>query len=124
MIVGHCRFSWVGFSDTGRLASDIERAKIELWNPMRMAIRFWLFEQVLLPSLDTQIDQGFVVSLLISVDLPQKYRDRLEAIVQERHFAFMRQQKKILMKLCASKFLPHSWMGTKRSIFALTTMML
>ena len=73
MIVGHCRFSGVGFSDTGRLASDIERAKIELWNPMRMAIRFWLFEQVLLPSLDTQIDQGFVVSLLISDDLPQKY---------------------------------------------------
>jgi hypothetical protein len=49
-----------------------------------MAIRFWLFEQVLLPSLDNQIDQDFVVSLLISDDLPQKYRDRIEAIVQER----------------------------------------
>ena len=84
MIVGHCRFSWVGFSDTGRLATDIEKAKLELWNPMRMAIRFWLFEQVLLPSLDNQIDQDFVVSLLISDDLPQKYRDRIEAIVQER----------------------------------------
>ena len=84
MIVGHCRFSWVGFSYTGRLATDIERAKLELWNPMRMAIRFWLFEQVLLPSLDNQIDQDFVVSLLISDDLPQKYRDRIEAIVQER----------------------------------------
>ena len=86
MIVGHCRFSWVGFSDTGRLASDLERARSILWDPLRMATRFWLFEKVLLPSLQNQTDQDFIVSLLISEDFPQQYRDRLENLVSENGF--------------------------------------
>lgn len=77
-IIGHCRFSWFGISDTGRAISDIEAAKGILWHPHRMAIRFHLFEKVMLPAMQAQTDPDFELVILISEELPQTYRDRLE----------------------------------------------
>jgi hypothetical protein len=80
-IIGHCRFSWFGISDTGREIADIDTAQRVLWHPERMAIRFHLFEKIMLPSLLAQRDQSFELRLLVSEDMPQIYRDRLETTV-------------------------------------------
>ena len=81
-IIGHCRFSWFGISDTGRAIEDIEMAQRILWHPERMAIRFHLFETVLLPSIAAQTDQDFELIVLVSDAMPQIYRDRLEDLVR------------------------------------------
>lgn len=80
-IFGHCRFSWFGLSDTGRELSDIEDAHARLWHPLRMAIRFHLFENLMLPSLAVQTDQDFTLLVTLSEDMPEIYQTRLDAVV-------------------------------------------
>ena len=81
-IIGHCRFSWFGISDTGRHIENTDMAKNILWHPERMAIRFKLFESVLLPSVAAQSDQDFELVILISEAMPEIYRQRLMSLVQ------------------------------------------
>jgi len=79
-IVGHCRFSWLGISDTGRELITKEDAQSILWDPIRMAVRFYLFEHVMLPSVRSQTDQNFRFVVLVSDDMPAQYIDRLEQL--------------------------------------------
>ena len=79
-IYGHCRFSWFGISDTGRDIPDIQTAQNVLWHPERMAVRFHLFETIMLPSIRAQSDADFQLLIIVSEDMPQMYHDRLEAV--------------------------------------------
>ena len=79
--VGHCRFSWFGISDTGRSISDIETAKAVLWHPLRMAVRFHLFETIMLPSMMAQTDQDFRLIVTVSKAMPDLYHQRLEQVL-------------------------------------------
>ncbi len=81
-IYGHCRFSWFGISDTGRDISDLETAQKVLWHPERMAVRFHLFETIMLPSIRAQTDSNFVLYLIVSEDMPQVYHERLAAVTK------------------------------------------
>ena len=83
---GHCRFSWFGISDTGREIKDADDARARLWHPHRMAIRFHLFETLLLPSLACQTDPDFTLLVILSEDMPQVYHDRLDATVEAYPF--------------------------------------
>ena len=83
---GHCRFSWFGISDTGREIKDADDARARLWHPHRMAIRFHLFETVMLPSLACQTDPDFTLLLTVSEDMPQVYQERLEATIEGHPF--------------------------------------
>jgi Putative rhamnosyl transferase len=85
-IYGHCRFSWFGISDTGREIKDIDDARAKLWHPVRMAIRFHLFENLMLPSLAAQTDQDFTLLITVSEDMPQMFQDRLDAAVAGHAF--------------------------------------
>jgi Putative rhamnosyl transferase len=80
--VGHCRFSYFGISDTGRDITDLESAQQLLWNPQRMAVRFHLFENLTLPSIVHQTDPDFTFVLISSPQMPEVYRNRLEALVE------------------------------------------
>ncbi|MEM9575564.1 MAG: glycosyltransferase [Pseudomonadota bacterium] len=81
-IYGHCRFSWFGISDTGRDITDLETARNILWHPERMAVRFHLFETIMLPSIRAQTDADFFLYLIVSEDMPQVYHDRLAMLTR------------------------------------------
>ncbi len=83
-IIGHCRFSWLGISDTGRALVTRDDAAAVLWSPQRMAVRFHLFETLLLPCLRAQTDQDFRFLLTTSAAMPQIYFDRLAKITADR----------------------------------------
>jgi Putative rhamnosyl transferase len=85
-IFGHCRFSWFGISDTGRELTDIDDARARLWHPLRMAIRFHLFEELMLPSLAAQTDRDFTLLVTVSEDMPEVYQTRLDAAVAPHPF--------------------------------------
>ena len=87
--IGICRFSFCGKGGwrTSRAAKTPEAiAKMrraiagELYAPQRMALRFLLFENFLLPSLRAQTDQNFVCLVLTSDTIPKRYRDQLRAL--------------------------------------------
>ena len=67
---GHCRFSYFGTSDTGRAIVDLDAARQLLWNPLRMAVRFHLFENLTLPSIINQSDQDFSFVIISSRQMP------------------------------------------------------
>ncbi len=88
-IFGHCRFSWYGISDTGREIADEADARARLWHAQRMAIRFHLFEQLMLPSLAAQTDRDFTLLVTVSEDMPEVYQTRLDAAVAGHSFVRM-----------------------------------
>jgi hypothetical protein len=82
-IFGHCRFSYYGLTDTGREVQSEADAAEKLWNAERMAVRFHLFENILLPSIKHQTDPDFTLVVTCSELMPSVYHDRLEAAVAE-----------------------------------------
>lgn len=82
-IYGFCRFSFFGQSDTGKHVQSIEDAQRLLWNPERMAVRFHLLENMMLPSIRHQDDQDFSFVILTSHDMPDTYQARLDAAVAD-----------------------------------------
>ena len=82
-IFGHCRFSYFGLTDTGREVVSETDAADKLWNAERMAVRFHLFEEVLLPSIRHQTDPDFTLVVICSELMPSAYHDRLEALVAD-----------------------------------------
>ena len=94
--VGMCRFSFVGRSDwrgyqknRPLYASDeefrIDKAN-ELYNPERMKKRFFTLERFLLPSLDAQTDKNFILLILTSDLMPEKYKAYLAEITKDRKY--------------------------------------
>jgi hypothetical protein len=81
--MGHCRFSWFGISDTGRTISDLDIARRLLWHPYRMAVRFYLFENIMLPSIKAQTDQDFEFEFITSSTMPEPYLERLQAAIAD-----------------------------------------
>lgn len=90
-IYGHCRFSWFGISDTGREIVDSEDAARRLWHPLRMAVRFHLFENLMLPSLAVQTDGKFTLSVTFSEDMPDVFKERLHDISKKHSFISLNQ---------------------------------
>lgn len=80
-IFGHCRFSYFGLTDTGREVQSESDAIDKLWNAERMAVRFHLFENILLPSIRYQSDPDFTLVVTCSDLMPSAYHDRLQAAV-------------------------------------------
>lgn len=80
-IYGVCRFSFFGRTDTGSSVGTEEDAHRLLWNEQRMAVRFHLFENLLLPSIWNQDDNNFKLIVLTSKDMPDPYQERLDRAV-------------------------------------------
>jgi hypothetical protein len=88
-VIGICRFSfcgngdWAAYSDVDD-KTDIDLLRLEqaerLYDDARMALRFHLFEHLLLPSLRAQKDPNFVLIVLTSDIMPAKHLTRLRAL--------------------------------------------
>ena len=88
-VIGICRFSFCGNGDWAAYAgvganTDIDLLRLEqaerLYDDARMALRFYLFETFLLPSLQAQTDPNFVLIVLTSDIMPAKHLKRLRKI--------------------------------------------
>ena len=87
--IGICRFSFCGKGDwrssrAAKTPDEIENmraaAAAQLYTPERMSLRFFLFENFLVPSLKAQSDKNFVCLVLTSDIMPEIYKKRLEDI--------------------------------------------
>jgi Putative rhamnosyl transferase len=79
-IYGHIRFSFYGLTDT-RIQPDSDGSAIaRLYDETRMARRFFLFENLTLPSLIHQTDRDFRTVIMSSKRMPDRFKDRLTAL--------------------------------------------
>lgn len=76
-IVGHVRFSFYGLTDTRSKPGDDGAALAALYDETRMARRFFLFENLTLPSLIAQTDRAFRTVIMSSEVMPDRFKDRL-----------------------------------------------
>jgi hypothetical protein len=81
-IYGHIRFSFYGVTDTRERPDDDGAALARLYDETRMARRFFLFENLTLPSLVQQTDRGFKTVLLSSDVMPDRFKDRLSRLAE------------------------------------------
>lgn len=82
-VIGLCRFSYPALGGFQvEHATPQERAAY-LYAPERMEIRFRTFEAFTLPPLRAQTDPDFLLGVVIGEDLPARWRDRLEALLEK-----------------------------------------
>lgn len=81
-ITGYVRFSYFGASDTRQKHINRDEAFNQLYNKKRMEARFYLFENICLPSIQAQTDQDFKIVILSSDIMPKKYKDRLLKLIK------------------------------------------
>jgi hypothetical protein len=79
-IYGHIRFSFYGITDTRTKPDSDGSALARLYDETRMARRFFLFENLTLPSLINQTDRDFRTVIMSSKVMPDRYKDRLNAL--------------------------------------------
>lgn len=81
-VFGYLRFSYAGRSDAraSRTGDPVEVVAETLFEPQRMERRFFLFENLCLPSLKAQTNQNFRMAVLASESMPQVYKDRLQEV--------------------------------------------
>lgn len=84
-VYGYMRFSYVGRSDarTSRNKETVEEVAATLYEPRRMARRFFLFENLCLPSLRAQTNQDFRLVILASDVMPEAYKKRLAEVTAD-----------------------------------------
>lgn len=79
-LIGFCRFSFFGPSDTKLSYEDREAAFSTLYAAERMETRFTLFEHLFLPAIKAQSDPDFRLIVLSSACMPETYKARLCAV--------------------------------------------
>jgi hypothetical protein len=81
-VFGYMRFSYAGQSDAraSRTGRPIEEVAQTLYEPRRMERRFFLFQNLCLPSIVAQKNQNFRLAILASKIMPDVYKDRLAEI--------------------------------------------
>lgn len=89
-IIGLIRFSLLTKNPAAywELARSVDQDDFEreLFSEHRMRKRFQLFEALTLPSLDAQHDKKFKIIIMTSDKLPQKWRERLSFISNNRDY--------------------------------------
>lgn len=79
-IYGHVRFSFYGVTDTRTKPDANGSGLARLYDETRMARRFFLFENLTLPSLIHQTDNDFRTVILSSSLMPDCYKERLSTL--------------------------------------------
>ncbi len=80
-IVGLLRFSVLTPTYYAERFATLEETAAHLFSPERMALRFRLFERLCLPSLLRQTDADFEAVVLTAQSMPERYLDRLKALL-------------------------------------------
>ena len=81
IMIGLLRFSVLTPTYYSKHYDTLEKTAAHLFSPERMALRFRIFEQLCLPSLVRQTDQGFDAVVLTAETLPAAYLDRLTSLL-------------------------------------------
>lgn len=71
-IYGHIRFSFYGITDTRAKPDEDGTVLAQLYDETRMARRFFLFENLTLPSLIHQTDRDFRTVIMSSSVMPDQ----------------------------------------------------
>ncbi|MGB1235147.1 MAG: glycosyltransferase [Planktomarina sp.] len=81
-VFGYMRFSYLGQSDArlSRLVKGQQKFDL-LYDADRMEQRFYVFENITLPSLKAQLCTDFRMHILLSNTMPEVYKRRLHALV-------------------------------------------
>lgn len=82
-VIGLCRFSYPAVGGFQVEHDSIEERIAYLYAEERMEERFHLMETVALPCLREQTDPDFTLVTLVGDSLPDRYRNRLEALVAD-----------------------------------------
>lgn len=82
-IIGVMRFSVFTPTYYSERFDTLDAIAEHLFSPERMALRFRIFETLVLPSLMAQTDQDFDLVILTAERLPAEYLDRLRNAVAE-----------------------------------------
>ncbi|PZO62763.1 MAG: hypothetical protein DI498_14640 [Paracoccus denitrificans] len=108
-MIGLCRFSYVGQGGYQVAHPTIEAQRAFVYDPERLARRWYWFENVTLPALLRQSDPDFTLVILTGDDLPQPYLSQLRDLAD-----FMPQVRLELrppggrhLAVCADAVLPH-----------------
>ncbi len=79
--IGVMRFSVLTPTYYSERFDSLDKIAAHLFSPERMALRFHIFERLVLPSLLAQTDPEFDLVVLTADRLPREHRDRLAALL-------------------------------------------
>ncbi len=79
-MLGLCRFSYLGGAGYQVSHDTIEARRAYLYDPERLARRWFWFENVVLPPLLAQTDPDFTLVLMTGPDLPEPYLSQLREL--------------------------------------------
>jgi hypothetical protein len=84
-VYGYMRFSFAGRSDARatRNKERFEDVVAELYDPRRMERRFFMFENLCLPSIRVQSNKDFRLVILASDVMPEVYKQRLRDVTAD-----------------------------------------
>ena len=82
-IVGVLRFSVLTPTYYAERFDGLDAIAAHLFAPDRMALRFRIFEHLVLPCLAAQTDPDFQMNVLTAERMPMEYRDRLAAALKD-----------------------------------------
>jgi len=81
-MLGLCRFSYLGGRGFQVTHTSIEERRAFLYDPERLARRWFWFENITLPGLLAQTDPDFTLVLMTGPDLPDPYLSRLRELTE------------------------------------------
>lgn len=82
-VLGLCRFSYLGGAGFQVDHQSLEERRAFLYDPERLARRWYWFENVALPGLRAQTDPNFKLILMTGPDLPEPYLSHLRDLVAD-----------------------------------------
>lgn len=82
-VIGFCRFSYPALGGFQVEHDSIAERIAYLYAPERMQERFRHFEGLCLPGLKAQTDPDFVFAILVGEDMPNRWLERLAALVED-----------------------------------------
>jgi hypothetical protein len=83
-MLGLCRFSYVGLRGYQVEHPDFASRRAFLYDPARLARRWFWFTRIALPAWRTQSDPDFTLVIMTGPDLPQPYLSQLQELVAEQ----------------------------------------
>jgi len=81
-MLGLCRFSYLGGRGFQVDHQSMEERRAFLYDPERLARRWFWFENVTLPGLMAQTDGDFTLVLMTGPDLPEPWMGKLQALCE------------------------------------------
>lgn len=108
-MLGLCRFSYLGGRGFQVAHDTIKARRAFLYDPDRLARRWFWFENVALPAWRAQVDPDFTLVIMTGPDLPEPYlarlRDLTRSLPQLRLALIAPQERHI--EACMSAIAPH-----------------